>query len=130
MRLLAREASHKTAYRMNAVSRRTWQRMFAWKVERKEGGYLYFYPDPQRDFVRIHGVPDDEIVEVRVREVEGDEPESEYWGYVYAGKAEFEMIWPSLGQLDMCFPYGLKAAEESGDGQRVNLVIEEVRTVN
>ena len=40
------------------------------------------------------------------------------------------MAWPSKGQLDMCFPYGMRAAEAAGDGRGVSLVAEEIAAEN
>jgi len=66
------------------------------------------------------------IVKVIVREAREDE-QSPYWGWVESGSTKPTMIWPSKIQSDMCFPYGLKAAEEAGKGRQVNLVVEELQ---
>lgn len=69
------------------------------------------------------GIPDP--VMVKVRERSESDPISDYWGWEKSGKqGVFSPIQPSLGMLEMCFPYGLKSAEKSGQGRRVNLVVE------
>jgi hypothetical protein len=38
------------------------------------------------------------------------------------------MVWPSEGQLEMCFPGGSQAEADRGLGRKVNLIVEEVTT--
>jgi hypothetical protein len=72
---------------------------------------------------------------VRVTEVPLPPPEEEkevsedsvYWGWEdIETPGKFSMIWPSLVQLSICFPYGWKGSEESGKGRRVALHVTEV----
>lgn len=49
--------------------------------------------------------------------------EADYWGFKNEGEDHFEMIRPSVILLKMCFPYGLKAAEEKGDGKAYRLLV-------
>jgi hypothetical protein len=92
---------------------------FAWKSVRNDKTY-YFYTGKRR-FVELHFVPHDEIVEVEVLEGEGD-----YWGWEVEPD-KYRFIWPSLAQVSICFPEGAKAAEASGRGRAVNLIIKEIR---
>lgn len=51
--------------------------------------------------------------------------EADYWGFKYESKDHFEMIQSSLIFLDICFTYGLKAAEDKGNGKAYRLLISE-----
>lgn len=66
------------------------------------------------------------IFEVEIYEVEKGDI-APYWGWEDSKDSntpgEWSMIWPSLVQLQMCFAYGLEAAEKNGDGRRVNFVV-------
>lgn len=62
-------------------------------------------------YVELHGMKEP-IVEVLLTE----DPNGPYYGWLETGKETPHFIWPSEGQLDMCFPYGLKAEEEHGKG--------------
>lgn len=66
------------------------------------------------------GPKKDEIIKLDV--IEDDN--GSYWGF-YDG--EISMIWPSLIQLEMCFPYGLKTAEDCGKGKHIKLKIEKAQ---
>lgn len=47
-----------------------------------------------------------------------------YYGWVETGSNCPTMIWPSRGQLDMCFPKGADPEVERGKGRVVRLRIE------
>lgn len=70
---------------------------------------------------RLYG--EGEIVTVLIRETSGDE-KSNYWGWRDAKTGEYSMIYPSLAQARICFPYGPEAEEKAGRGKLVNLVVE------
>jgi hypothetical protein len=40
--------------------------------------------------------------------------EPDYWGWLDTRRDEFTMIYPKYFLLNMCFPSGIKATEESG----------------
>ena len=108
---------------------------FAYKCPLREGdGFYYSQTSPSRWWIGLHGFPYP-IVEVRVRErLPTDPPQvdpklPDYWGWLDTDDQEqYIFIWPSDGQLDMCFPYGPKAEEEVGRGRKVNLIVEEVKS--
>lgn len=92
----------------------------------RTGEPVFFHASPSRWWVGLHGT-DDPIVSVRVREWTEGDPPSSYFGWLAVDEPDHYMfIWPSEGQLDMCFPYGPKAEERCGKGRKVNLIIEEV----
>lgn len=96
-----------------------------------DGSPVYYHLSPDRWWVEIHGTKDP-IVATRVRERRDGEPESIHWGWMYMGdncvdkQNRYQMIWPSLIQLKMCFPYGLEVEEKQSRGRRVNLIVEEI----
>ena len=47
-----------------------------------------------------------------------------YWGWLDYKDNKISMIYPSLQALDMCFTYGIKAAEKAEKGKRVKLRID------
>jgi hypothetical protein len=109
---------------------RTW----ALWAHRYESGKLWNIG--QRPWVELHGLKEP-IVPVMVEEILGDPYMADvtHYGWQDADKPNRE---PSLIQirtgtdpvrsmmaLDMCFPYGLKAAIEHGDGSVVALRITE-----
>ena len=78
-----------------------------------------YYGIGEKRWVELHG--GDEVYPVRVTE----DPEGDYYGWREAAKAADSlptMIWQSLMQLDMCFPYGVYA--EEGRGSLVRMRIE------
>lgn len=81
----------------------------------KHGKYFY---TGSRFFVKLHGVPDDDIKEVTITE----NPAGDYYGWKDKN-GEIKFIWPSEAQRDMCFPYGPKVEEDKGTGVRVRLTI-------
>jgi hypothetical protein len=50
--------------------------------------------------------------------------EGQYFGWKDYSKQEYRMIWPSLVQAEVCFPYGSKAEEERGRGKLVGFILE------
>lgn len=70
------------------------------------------------------GKEKEKIFEVKVRLTKENET-SPYYGWWDAKDKRFCMIFQSKVQVETCFPYSLKAAEERGEGKLVNLVIKE-----
>src|SRR5687768_6760634 len=64
------------------------------------------------------------IYKVSIREVHEGE-NSIYWGWKDKD-GRYSMIFRHINLLRVCFQYGLESAEESGNGVRVNLVVEEI----
>lgn len=94
-------------------------------VEREKKFY-YFTVSPDLRFVRIHGF-DDPIVTVRARERVESDPPSPYYGWLATDRPDrYDFVWPSEGQLEMCFPYGSRAEADRGRGRKVNLIVEDV----
>lgn len=91
----------------------------------RTGEVYYENASPDRRWVEMHGL-DEPIVEVRVREWQDGDPPSPYWGWIDAEEPDrYIFVWPSEGQLNMCFPYGPEVEEERGRGRKVHLVVEE-----
>lgn len=105
--------------------------LYAERIQR--GNYVtYSHFFNAKFLVEMCGAEENDIVRVDIRErTEYDEP-SEHWGWESwderDGEIRYCMIWPSFLQLDMCFPYGSKAATEAGQGRPVNLVVTEILT--
>ena len=57
------------------------------------------------------------------------DPKGIYWGWWVPDRAWISMIQPTKDLLGMCFPYGLSAAEEAGQGHRVRVRIEAIEPV-
>ena len=83
--------------------------------------YTHFYLHPKA--TKMCG--DETILKARVREIQEGE-ESSYWAWwdLRAEDPKFVFCYPRKIQFKMCFPYGLKSAEEHGQGIGVNVVIE------
>ena len=80
----------------------------------------FYHIYSSRMAVSMCGVADADIVPVMVREqVDGG-----HWGWWDHEHQAFAMIWPSKVQVEMCFPYGYRAAEWAGDGKLVELLVE------
>lgn len=97
-------------------------------VRQHDGAVMYFSACPRRWWVELHGLPDT-IVSLRLRERREGDPSSDYYGWIDAkDPGEYTNVWPSEGQLEMCFPYGSRAETDRGRGRKVNLIVEEVAT--
>lgn len=71
-------------------------------------------------YVKAHGLAYP-IVEVKVVEVEENDPAGTHWGWLNVGKEKPTMIWPSRGLFDMCFTYGPEAEVKAGKGRILRL---------
>lgn len=67
--------------------------------------------------VRMCGISAEDVV--RVQLIPDDA--GAYWCWHDYERDEYSMVWPSFVQLDMCFPYGIGAAEKQGRGTRVRV---------
>ena len=97
----------------------------------------YFGHVGKRSFVSVHhnkrfpeACGSGEIVDlsVRARTPVDREPvpgEADYWAWVdFARPLRYAYVFPSRGLLDICFPYGMSAAERRGSGRPVRVVVE------
>lgn len=99
---------------------------YAHRVERP-GGPVYLHASPRRWWVVLHGLPDP-VVALRLREWREGDPPCRYWAWVYAKRPEeYTFVWPSRGQVSICFPDGVEVAESRGVGRLVRLHVEEVQ---
>lgn len=77
----------------------------------------------------IYGKQEKDIIQVEVSIHENQEKvppnsknmEADYWGWWDETQKRFSLIWPQYFLLNMCFPYGIKAAEESNQGKAYRL---------
>ncbi len=86
-------------------------------AHKTEKGYRDIYPSE----MQVGMCGDQPIIPIQVTEDEN----GEYWGWKQADDNKICMIWPSFVQLQICFPYGIDAAEKHGEGKRVKLHIQE-----
>jgi len=75
--------------------------------------------DPRRPFP---------IYEVEVS-VSVETPDS-YWGWYDAKDDRFEYVYPSRGQVNMCFPYGPQVEENLGRGKVLPVNVKIIRKVD
>ena len=85
-----------------------------------------------KDLLEIHPTKgamslctDDEPIRVIIRLPEAKEKHT-HWAWWDADGQEFRMIYRSKGQLQMCHPYGMTAAEDHCEGVGVKVVVEEI----
>ena len=74
--------------------------------------------------VRMCISPLDKIYKIDVREAKEYE-DTPYYGWLESSE-NISMIFPSLILLSVCFPYGIEAEEQRGNGKVVKVVISEV----
>ena len=85
-----------------------------------KGIFISFFGHPS--LVKMCGAKDDDILKVKVKEYKGKNPE--YWAWWNNKEKEFQNVWPSKGQVEMCFPYGTKLPVERGEGKICTVEIE------
>jgi len=99
----------------------------------KNGSYFDFYPSAMA--VGMCGHNEDEIYHVRVTEVmEADIDKKKntprdadhFFAWWDADDKKFTHVYPSIVQVEMCFPYGSKAEIELGRGQTYQVKIIEI----
>ena len=96
-------------------------------VKDKNGTYKHF--GISEITANIYGSKLSEIIKVKVEISEDQSPpeyvpnQPDYWAWVEKGKIS-SLIWSQWFLLNMCFSYGLKSAEEAGEGKayRVNIL--------
>jgi hypothetical protein len=87
-------------------------------AHKKDGLWWHIYPIAAA--VKMCGAEDIRRIKLTV------DPEGDYWGWWDAEKDKFAMIYPNRILLTICFPYGVQAAEEAGQGKAMRFNIEEV----
>lgn len=82
---------------------------YAYKCVRGHDGVVsYLIASPDIRFVKIHGFSQP-IVTLRIRERRDGDPPSGYFGWLATDRpGEYQHVWPSEGQLEMCWT-GLRA---------------------
>jgi hypothetical protein len=85
----------------------------------QEAYYMNFWPDVRS--VSFYGLPYP-IVQVRLIE----DPEGPYWGWVYTGKTEVELVQPHKASFWVQFGYSPEVVMSEGKGRIVHLTVEEV----
>ena len=80
-----------------------------------------------KDHAHIWGVKGEDVLEVKMRVSENQSPPDwnaqEYWGWYDFELKEFSLIFPNYKLLFVCFPYGIKSAEDCGKGKAYRLEI-------
>lgn len=99
------------------------QEMYAFYKELHHG---WFYTDVYSSpiGVRVCGHEPTHVVTVR-EATDGEDWNS--WAWWNNKRQEITMIFPSRVQVEICFPYGHKVAEDAGDGRLIPVMIEPVR---
>jgi hypothetical protein len=107
----------------------------------KEITTAVWYKDHYRHFgihpktAMLYGDNPSEIVNVELSvaedqsEVSAEEhtkKEPDYWGWFDENQKRFTMIYPKYFLLNMCFPAGVKPAEEAGQGKAYRLNVKEI----
>jgi hypothetical protein len=97
--------------------------MYAHRFEsdRYECGFFYFNVHACEKTTALCNRAE-RVRRIEIREVKEGE-KSPYWGWLDAKTGKISMVYPSRGQLNMCFPYGPDAEVNAGRGRPVNLVI-------
>jgi hypothetical protein len=99
------------------------QAMYASIEEFGARGKVFYHCYASPIAVELCGVAREAIVQISIRAAKEGE-ETPYWGWWEYRDNKYTMIYPSKLQSDMCFTYGVKAAEEAGQGKQLQLVLE------
>lgn len=99
-------------------------------------GKCYEHFGIQPELAMLYGNKLEDIVEVEMK-VSDDQiiiseitASADYWGWYNNNRKEFtNMIYAQRFLLEMCFTYGIKASEESGEGKAYRLEIVSVRNL-
>lgn len=96
--------------------------------------YEHFGIFPQ--IVSLYGNRVEDIVEIEFKistdqtkpEANNNNMNPDYWGWYDNDKQAFSMmIFAQYFLLNMCFPYGIKASEEHGEGKAYRLEIQNIK---
>lgn len=84
----------------------------------------------------IYGNKEEEIVELelvisknqdRPEHKTGSFDEADYWAWLEDGKTGYYLIYPQYFLLNMCFPNGIKASEDVGQGKAMRVEIKNIK---
>jgi len=96
-------------------------------------GKYYQHFGIRKELVSLYGDNAEDIVEVELKistdqsVPEGTTEGADYWGWYDKDKGFGQMIYAQYFLLNMCFPYGIKASEERGQGKAYRLEIVNVK---
>lgn len=85
--------------------------------------------------VSLYGVRKEDIIQVELTLHENQErpgsddnkiPEADYWGWLNSRDDRFSLVYAKYLLLNMCFPYGIEAAEENNEGKAYRLNVREI----
>jgi len=96
---------------------------------RQQDGILYFtniFSDART--VRMCLNEPEPIFEIDVKETDVD-ANPPYWGWLNAEDGEINFVFPAKTLVSACFPYGVKAHEEAGQGKMIKVAITEIKRV-
>jgi len=102
--------------------------MYCVKDKDKEGNFYYndIYPSKLQVRMCISGDIDIYIVSVVEANIDDNTP---YWGWI-DNTGMISMIFRDFVLLQVCFPYGIDAAEKAGQGKRTKVSIVEIGKVD
>lgn len=97
-------------------------KLYCHKAAKHGGGeYLaHFHGHPRT--VALYFEKPEPIFVVLVSEGIEEQNGIQYWAWWNEKDQVFEMVYPSKGVVNMCFPYGAKAEEECGRGKLLPVV--------
>jgi hypothetical protein len=96
--------------------------MYATQLPRHNGGtYLSGFAHSEPLAKLFFGKPVEQVV---VRDLHEGEA-SEYWAWWDARNGRFDYVFLSRWGVEMCFPYGTRIESEKGNGEVVNVTIDE-----
>jgi hypothetical protein len=97
--------------------------LFCQHIDGRHGKwYAHFYSHPTA--VKMCG--NEPVIQATVRELPEAKPDC-YWAFWNAKDQSFHHVYPVRELVDICFPYGIKGAEELGEGVCLPVQIEEVK---
>lgn len=99
-----------------------------------DGYFKHFGIQPKT--AELYGNSVEDIIEVKITiaedqsiqsfEFQRDNPIFDYWAFIDKNECISSLIWHQRFLLNMCFPYGIDAAEKHGDGKAYRVNIEKI----
>ena len=105
------------------------EKIFNTTAIKNDEGYKHF--GISKELASMYGAIPGDIVELKLKlsedqnlpkDLKGD-GKFDYWGFYRIKEERFIFIYPSYLSLNMCFPAGVKAAEDSGEGKAYRLEV-------
>jgi hypothetical protein len=110
-----------------AMQKQTEVSMVFYGHKKDHNGQIYYDAIYSNSFgTKFHG--DGQIYELtfqKAKDKEIDKNEIEYWGWL--SDNHISMVFPTYFLFNMCFPSGAKHAEETGDGERIKMILVDVK---